>query len=143
MSNEGPILQWRKLTGDASNKGVPWSCTPSLPNNACTSADQRTAIRHGKVKVSRQDCINAEARKRRVDAAKQRGALPRRRGGNDRKMHIVQSKRANYSHLVSSQRVMPKQDENRCPILYGSSKAEDRKEVAPLWLQPFTVIDEY
>jgi hypothetical protein len=53
-------------------------------------------------------------------------------------------KKTKYSHLLSSQQhVMPK-EEDMCPLVYKSAgKEQGRKEVAALWLQQFTVVDEY
>ena len=133
-----PILQWRKLSGDTKNKGVPWTST----KNNC-SKDTQKCSRSGKLlKVSRQDSINAQARLKRkeIETASKKKAVHRDRKSN-KKLHIVQSKKSQYTHLVSSQQVKAK-DEDAEPIIYKSSK-EERKEVAPLWLQPFTVVDDY
>ena len=57
-----PILQWRKLSGDATNKNIdtPW----------ISSRDDNQRASTQEVKVSRQDSINEEGRRRRENVAK-------------------------------------------------------------------------
>ena len=141
------ILQWRKLTGDVSSKGTPWRY---LKNNQNNRAARQRARNGENVKISRQDLVNAEAKKRRQKqlsgaTKKDRVASNSTNNGNKGKLCIVQTKKARYSHLISSQRIMPKQDDDHLPIVYNSERGDDRdrKEVAALWLQPFTVLDDY
>lgn len=91
-------------------------------------------ILHGKMKVSKQDCINEVAR-RKVASQKRKDHNNTTDKEKDRRMHIVQCKKAQYQHLESSH-------QDQCPIVYSSGKKQDRKEVAALWLQPFTVVDD-
>ena len=132
-----PILQWRKLSGDTSKNYA------SRKKNAGT----RETIANKsfcQVKVSKQDRVNEEAKLRRKqrDATKKKDQVAAIRE-NDERRHIVQQRKAQYSHLISTQRVLAK-DEDQCPIVYSAAeKGQERKEVAALWLQPFTVIDDY
>ena len=140
-----PVLQWRKLTGDASSKGTPWRYLKNNQNNRAA----RQRARNGEMKISRQDLVNAEAKRRKQSNTMQKKdhiTSNDNNNGNKGKLCIVQSKKARYSHLISSQRIMPKQDDDHLPIVYSNSEGgddRDRKEVAALWLQPFTVLDDY
>ena len=138
--NFEPILQWRKLSGDSPSK----KCTPWQYSTQKNESLKQSSIRHGKTKVLKQDSVNEGAKirgKQRNDTTKKDHVA---NSGNTRKLHIhiVQNKKAQFSHLISQQKVMPK-DEDQCPIVYNSSEVELRKEVAALWLQPFTVVDDY
>lgn len=79
-------------------------------------------------------------RRKALDASK-KDRVTRR--GDAKKIHIVQNKKAQFTHLTSSQRVKPNDDQHQRPIVYDSSDKRDRQEVAALWLQPFTVVDDY
>jgi len=142
MSEEehfGPILQWRKLSGDTRSK----MCTPFFTSTQTHESPNESSIRHvkWKIKVSKQDTINEEAKLRRKQLGTTKKDLSTSR--DNKKLHIVQNKKAQFSHLMSSQKVMPK-NEDQCPIVYNSlEKEKGRKEVAALWLQPFTVVDDY
>ena len=134
MPNEassGPILQWRKLSGDANNKGAPWRASSNLKQK-----DQlKPQIR--RTKVSRQDTINEEARRSRKRNSVAASSLTKR-ATDDGKRHVVPTKKAQYTHLVS----LAKEEDKR-PIVYGSSEDCERKqEVAPLWLQSFGVVED-
>mmetsp|Transcript_12026 Transcript_12026/g.25870 ORF Transcript_12026/g.25870 Transcript_12026/m.25870 type:complete len:143 (-) Transcript_12026:326-754(-) len=134
-----PILQWRKLSGDTGSK----ICTPFFSSTQTNESPNESSIRQlkGKIKVSKQDTINKEAKLRRKQLGTTNKDLFARR--DNKKLHIVQNKKARFSHLMSSQKVMPK-NEDQCPIVYNSpEKEKGRKEVAALWLQPFTVVDDY
>ena len=136
-STKTPILQWRKLSGDTTSNGVPWT---SIKNS-----NKETHYHRGKkLKVSRQDFINEHARLKRkeIDIASKKKAIRQDRRNGNKNMHIVQSKKSQFTHLTSSQRVKAK-DEDAKPITYKSSEGEERREVAALWFQPFSVVDDY
>eukprot|EP00578_Thalassiosira_sp_NH16_P016320 CAMPEP_0181127354 /NCGR_PEP_ID=MMETSP1071-20121207/28150_1 /TAXON_ID=35127 /ORGANISM="Thalassiosira sp., Strain NH16" /LENGTH=145 /DNA_ID=CAMNT_0023213081 /DNA_START=824 /DNA_END=1258 /DNA_ORIENTATION=+ len=134
-----PILQWRKLCGETS--------LPQKNEKSHRQLKSSNDVRHaGGIKVSRQDSINREARMRRQQQdhdAIAKNKLANRDKVERRKLHIVQTKKAQYPHLLSSQKISAKCEDER-PVVYDSvGKEEGRKEVAALWLQPFTIIDDY
>ena len=128
-----PILQWRKLSGDKNtNKDTPW-----LSNNSSRDNNQRASTQA--VKVSRQDIINQEGRKRREHSSKKTTV----KSNNERKTHITQHKKAQYTHLVStSERGGLAKNDDR-PKVYSMRKEEDgkRQSKTGLWLNDFTVAD--
>ena len=132
------ILQWRKLSAKSSDKSIPWetSSTKEEDLNKGTNAEKGIVLR-GKIKEQKNDC-NPEKRKHLRDKKDVRRVA---RSSSENKMHIVQCKKAKFTHLLSSQKVKPK-DEDDCPIVYDSGKRSGRKEVAALWLAPFRVDDD-
>ena len=124
------LLQWRKLSGDTQRAHRRSSATYSpTPCSAKISKRQ--------VKVSRQDVIREDAKIRRMrldNATKKPRACPK-----DKKLHVVPTKKAQFSHLTTQR------DEDKGPIVYDSSSRKEhaREEATALWLQPFTVVDDY
>jgi hypothetical protein len=134
------ILQWRKLSAKCSDKGIPWKTSSQEEEglNKVSKAEQGIVL-HGKIKEPKRDC-NPEKRMRRKQLKDEKE--PRvGRPSCDAKVHIVQCKKAQFTHLLSTQKVMPK-DEDNCPIVYNSRKRNGRKEVAALWLAPFRIDDD-
>ena len=128
-ASPGPILQWRKLSGDANNKGAPW--------RGSSNQKEKLKPQIRRTKVSRQDTINEEARRSRKRNSVAASSSTKRASDDD-KRHVVPTKKAHYTHLVS----LAKEEDKR-PIVYGSSEDCERKqEVAPLWLQSFGVVED-
>jgi hypothetical protein len=137
------ILQWKKLSTKSSDKGLPWETASEQEEDFLskgTKAEKGFVLR-GKIKEQKND-YNPEKRMRRKHLRDENDAhrVARSSSCSENKMHIVQCKKAQFTHLLSSQKVMPK-DEDHCPIVYDSGKRNGRKEVAALWLAPFRVDD--
>ena len=135
--NDKPLLQWRKIVGNKSSKGIPWNSP---------IGQERERVCHSCSKVSygfsSQEKTNEAALNYRSDAMATKREVECNRIA-EKKCHIVQTKKTKYSHLISSQKhVMPKEEENASPVVYKSKKYQGKKEVAVLWLQQFTVVDE-
>jgi len=129
----GPILQWRKLSGDTTrNKDTPWIST-QVDN-------QRASTQENKVKVSRQDFINEDGKRRREESTKK---TSHSKNNSERKTHITQHKKAQYTHLVPNERGgLAKNDD--MPKVYSSIRKEDndkKQAKTDLWLNEFTVAD--
>lgn len=140
--NVEPILQWRKIVGDKSSKGMPWRSGTERASDENCSNDGFSS--HEKMKEA--DHLH---RKEELSPNFHCDALPTKREvvykmAAEKKCHITQTKKTKYSHLLSSQQhVMPK-EEDICPLVYKSAgKEQGRKEVAALWLQQFTDVDEF
>ena len=129
-----PILQWRKLSGDATNKNrdTPW----------ISSRDDNQRASTQEVKVSRQDSINEEGRRRRENVAKKTNHS--KSSSSEKKTHITQHKKTQYTHLVStSERGGLAKNDDR-PKVYSSLRREDndkKQAKTGLWLNEFTVAD--
>ncbi len=135
------ILQWRRLSAKRKDESI--SCEASCKkdegiNEGTNAVDEGFGLR-GKIKEpsSHETCMQQE--KRRLDDVKDRRRVARSSAID--KIHIVPYKKAQYSHLTSSRKVMPK-DANDYPIVYESRKRNGRKEPAALWLAPFRVDDD-
>ena len=129
-----PILQWRKLSGNKNtNKDTPWLNNSSRDDNQKASTQQ--------VKVSRQDSINEEGRRRRENVAKKTNHS---KSSSERKTHITQHKKTQYTHLVStSERGGLAKNDDR-PKVYSSKRREEegkKQAKTGLWLNEFTVVD--
>ena len=128
-----PILQWRKLSGDTSrNKDTPWisNKTPHVDNQRASTQE---------VKVSRQDFINEEGRRRREHSTKKTHTS---KSCNEKKTHVTQHKKAQYTHLVSNRGGLAKNGDR--PKVYSSIRKEDndkKQAKTGLWLNEFTVAD--
>ena len=137
------ILQWRRLSAKSKDESIPCkaSCKMDDVIDEGTNADEGFVLR-GNIKEPKQDsshetCMQQE--KLQLDDVKDKRRVSR--SSIDNKLHIVQSKKVQYSHLTSSRKVIPK-DENDYPIVYESMKRSCRKEPAALWLAPFRVDED-
>lgn len=142
--NVQPLLQWRKIVGDKSSKGIPWSSPTSQErlSHSCSKANDGFCSQE---KIAEAD--DSQPTKNEEGAPNCRTTPTRREIEcnriDEKKCHIVQMKKTKYSHLLSSQEhVMPK-EEDISPVVYRSQKYKGKKEVAVIWLQQFTVVDEY
>jgi len=141
-------LQWRKLTGNIS-RSKDYFGRGFNSNESQASGDKDDNNKKGddnsncnRMRQSRQDCINEEARMLR----EQRDAITTTTKKvpinikND-KMHLVQCKKAQYSNIISRQKGSITLDDDKCPIVYSNSKTGGgKKSKTALWLQPFTVV---
>ena len=140
------ILQWRKLSTKSSDKGIALETSSKKEEdlNKGTKAEKGIILR-GKIKEQKHestiDAVGAEKRMQREHLRDEKNVRHVARSSSVNKMHIVHCKKAQFTHLLSSQKVMPK-DEDNCPIIYDSGKRSGRKEVAALWLAPFRVDDD-
>jgi len=128
-----PILQWRKLSGDTTrNKDTPW-----LNHSSPRDDNQRASTQENKVKVSRQDFINEEGRRRRENVTKKTN-----HSKSNTKTHITQHKKTQYTHLVSNRGGLVKNDD-RPKVYISMRKEEEGKKQAKtgLWLNDFTIAD--
>ena len=143
-----PILQWRKLTGNIS-RSKDYFGRGFNSNESQASGDEDDNNKKGdansncnRMRKSRQDCINEEARKSR----EQRDAISATTKKvpiniTTDKMHLVQCKKAQYSNIISHQKGSITLDDDKCPIVYSNSKTGGgKKSKTALWLQPFTVV---
>jgi hypothetical protein len=135
------ILQWRKLSTKSSDNGIALETSSKKEKdlNKGSKAEKGIILR-GKIKEQKHDC-NPEKRMQRKHLRVEKDVRHVARSSSVNKMHIVHCKKAQFTHLLSSQKVMPK-DEDNCPIIYDSGKRSGRKEVAALWLAPFRVDDD-
>ena len=130
-----PILQWRKLSGDTSrNKDTPWisNKTPQVDNQRASTQE---------FKVSRQDSINEEGRRRREQVAKETNHS---KSSSERKTHITQHKKAQYTHLVSTSERGGLAKNDDMPKVYNTMRKEEegkKQAKTGLWLNEFTVAD--
>jgi hypothetical protein len=125
VDDDDPILQTRRLAGDASRKGECWRVDAV---NRKTVKDDDSGMLNVPVPKCSQDTRAKVTHKQN----QQQQHLPNR----DRiKLHIVHSKKAQYGHLLSNHGETAR-DENRGPIIYKRAE-EGRREVAPLWYHPF------
>lgn len=135
------ILQWRRLAAKRSDESI--SCDTFFKKdeglNEGTNAGEGFSF-SGKIEEPKQyRSHEKQLQQKNVGDKVDSRRVARSNIGS--KMHIVQCKKAWYSHLSSSQKVMPK-DEYNYPIVYESRKRHGRKESAPLWLVPFRVDDD-
>ena len=132
-----PILQWRKLSGDTTNKNrdKPW-----ISNLSSRDDNQKASTQQ--VKVSRQDSINEEGRRRRENVTKKTNHS--KSSSSEKNTHITQHKKAQYTHLVStSERGGLAKNDDR-PKVYSSKRREEegkKQTKTGLWLNEFTVAD--
>jgi|Transcript_8305 hypothetical protein len=119
------LLQTRKLTGDSSRKGLPWvSREPQYTDSGASASISSTTkpitqVRQSKTKRSTKHPFDIK-----------------------KKVHIVVLKKSQYSHLVSNnQRAIVPREVLQSPIVYRNTDEPSRKEVAPLWLHPFSIED--
>mmetsp|Transcript_24315 Transcript_24315/g.34828 ORF Transcript_24315/g.34828 Transcript_24315/m.34828 type:complete len:127 (-) Transcript_24315:110-490(-) len=112
LENGEPLLQSRRLSCDASRKGMPWR-SEQTPVKVAMTSEQR----YRKEVTRRID--------RRTQNVKK---------SNDKKIRISSVKKVRFSHMLPDQR-----DEHQSPIVYQRKGSENnrRSEVAPLWYHPF------
>ena len=111
LENGQPLLQSRKLSCDASRKGLPW--------------------RSKRASVTKE--TNKSSPEQPEQQRKPRRKEKERRG--DKKVYIASVKKAQFSHMLPDQR-----DSciHQSPIIYQPKSSEQRRqEVAPLWYHPF------
>lgn len=111
LENGEPLLQSRRLSCDASRKGLPWR-------------SERASVQ--KVKSESQETYMIDRRPRQKEKMKKSG---------DKKVYITTAKKAQFSHMLPGQR---DSCVHHRPIIYPkSSEQQSRREVAPLWYHPF------
>ena len=128
------ILQWRRLSAKRKDDGT--LCESSCKNEG------------GVVKGANADegfiptpsGITNEPKRKNLDD--DRDIRRASRPSIDNKMHIVQCKKAQYSHLMSSHKVMPKDEDDDYPKVYETRKSSGKKEPAALWLASFRVDED-
>lgn len=142
--NVEPLLQWRKIVGDKSRKGMPWCSGTGRASHKSAKESNDGFSSHGEIReadhLHRKDDLSPNCH---CDATPTKREVVSKIAA-EKKCHITQTKKTKYSHLLSSQHhVMPK-EEDICPLVYKSAgKEQGRREVAALWLQQLTVVDEY
>lgn len=116
LENGEPLLQSRRLSCDASRKGLPW------PSNQTPVATVATSERREQLHK-----IDRQSHRQTTQMAKQ---------SSDKKIYISSVKKVQFSHMLPDQR-------DNCihqsPIVYQHKGTESnlRSEVAPLWYHPF------
>lgn len=125
-NGEPLLLQSRRLTCDASRKGLPW-ISQSQPEIASVTVTVRES--QSKEVTPKMDCSRPSWKKR-VSGS----------GGN-KKVYITTTKKAQFSHMLPNQRDSCTHNN---PIIYQPKKSEQarRQEVAPLWYHPIQTGDE-
>ena len=126
-TKDEPLLQWRKIFGDKSAKGMPWRSGTGRAGSSSTEVN---------------GSVNPQKIKQSYQLHRTEGEIVCNRIA-EKKCHIAQSKKMKYSHLLSSQKHVMPPEENMDPVVYKSDNDRCRKEVAALWLQQFTPVDEY
>lgn len=120
------ILQSRRLTGDSSQRGEAWwkICQPHKSNPII---DDVAATNVRTKSTQAQEC------KRNVQRTPRQA-----QSYNRNKIHIVPSRKTQYSHLISNHGEIARVD-NKSPIIYRQTEiAKKEREVVPLWFHPFT-----
>ena len=120
LENGEPLLQSRRLSCDASRKGLPWISSASMIEVKSQVKDEETPK---KDRRPSQKIITVK-----------KGS-----SSNDKRVHIVATKKAQFSHILPDQR-------DSCihnsPIIYPQKgEKQSRREVAALWYHPFQAGD--
>ncbi|KAL3773963.1 hypothetical protein ACHAWO_010761 [Cyclotella atomus] len=129
LSDDGSLLQSRRLTGDTSRKGEEWwkICKANESSSGSSS------------KTPDQSMITAEssnsASQSESNASNRQYLRIQHKPRIDQKVYIVPNKKTQYGHLISSHGELAR-DENMRPIIYRRPE-RGKKEAAPLWFHPF------
>ena len=120
LENGEPLLQSRRLSCDASKKGLPWI------------SNQTPVVT---VKTSERSCEEQLQKIGRTH--RQQAQLAKKKSSSDKKIYISSVKKVHFSHML------PDHQRDNCihqsPIVYQHKCTESnrRSEVAPLWYHPF------
>lgn len=132
---EIPLLQSRKLEGDYSKKGLPWKTKPRpVDKESARTAESIRSNDNDKSSFTESRATQPHQIMRASKTKKE--SVEKHKGG---KIHVVACKKKQYGHLVSEQKVMPRDEMSR-PIVYNRDKNVNRPEVPPLWFHPITAI---
>ena len=142
--NTESSLQWRKIIADKSSKGMPWR-SPASQERASHPSEKAIKFLTPCGKNEVHQFIHGTKKeevvlKHRMYVAPTKQEIASSKL-DQKRCNIVPTRKMQYSHLLSSQKVVPN-DVDSCPVVYKSEK-QGRKEVAAIWFQQLTGVDEY
>ncbi len=129
-----PLLQSRKLEGDSSKKGLPWKTKPRPVEKEFARESESSKSNNNDASSSYHSRATQPPQMKASKTKKE--SVEKQIGG---KIHVVACKKKQYGHLVSEQKVMPRDEISR-PIVYSRKENVNRPEVPPLWFHPITAI---
>ena len=114
----GELLQSRRLSCDASRKGSAWMSSSVMDD-----------VKMKEETPKKESCPWRNHRKKKISM--------KRSSGNEKVIHIVSTKKAQYSHILPGDSCV-----HNSPIVYQPKRCEQgRREVATLWYHPFEAGD--
>ena len=121
LGNGEPLLQSlqsRRLSCDASRKGSAWMSSSVMDD---VKMKEETPKKE-------QPCPWRNHRKKKISM--------KRSSGNEKVIHIVSTKKAQFSHILPGDSCV-----HNSPIIYQPKSEQSRREVATLWYHPFQAGD--
>mmetsp|Transcript_26143 Transcript_26143/g.53920 ORF Transcript_26143/g.53920 Transcript_26143/m.53920 type:complete len:177 (+) Transcript_26143:124-654(+) len=114
---ELPLLQSRKLEGDCSKKGLPWKTKPRPVEKESAKTTESTRSKNNDTSsITESRATQPHQIMRALKTKKE--SVEKQKGG---KIHVVACKKKQYGHLVSEQKVMPRDEMSR-PIVYSRNE---------------------
>ena len=118
LGNGESLLQSRRLSCDASRKGSAWMSSSVMDD-----------VKMKEETPKKESCPWRNHRKKKISM--------KRSSGNEKVIHIVSTKKAQYSHILPGDSCV-----HNSPIVYQPKRCEQgRREVATLWYHPFEAGD--